>query len=1030
MKKLILFKVLLILLGFAQLQAQTFPLKVENGKLTYLPDSKGNRILDFSSCGYMNSEQDIPAVPLAIFVPHSSGDNSIRIQQAIDYVSSLPMNKNGFRGTVLLDKGVFELNKELFITTSGVVLQGSGKTETILLKKGVDRGALIYIEGKQNIQILDTLQVTTSYVPVNTTIIDIATHGKLQEGSRVFIVRPSTKEWIASLGCDVFGGGIGALGWKSGEMDIHWDRTITNVSGNQVTLDAPLTVALDKTYGDALLIPYQWTGRINNVGVSNLTLTSDYNKQYAKDEDHCWTGISMEHAENCWIQKVNFKHFAGSAVVLQPSTSKITVEDCISLEPISEIGGMRRNTFMTYGQQTLFQRCYSEYGIHDFAIGYCAAGPNAFVQCETKESFGFSGPVSSWACGVLFDIVNVDGHDLSFKNLGQSKNGAGWNTANSLFWQCTAAEIECYSPVTDAANRAYGCWAQFSGDGDWAESNNHVHPRSFFYAQLSERLGKDMSDRARILHMNTNASSSPTVEVAMKLAQEAKKPKLTLEMWINQQIATIDVPAQLKSIDQIKIKNNPALPKTTHHIDIVNGRLTMDGALLVGSRISVPWWSGKLRTPAIKKAGPHLTRFVPGREGQGVTDRIDSVVDFMQRNNVRVLDHNYGLWYDRRRDDHERIRRRDGDVWGPLYEQPFGRTNSDKMAWDGMSKYDLNRPNAWYWSRLKSFADKGEASGLLLFHQNYFQHNILEAGAHWVDSPWRTANNVNHTDFPEPVHFAGDKRIFVADIFYDITHPVRRELHRNYIRQCLNNFADNDNVIQLISEEYSGPLHFVEFWLDVIAEWEAETGKNALVALSTTKDVQDAILNDPKRAAVVDIIDIRYWHYKDDGTVYAPEGGKNLAPRQHARQMKVGKVTFNEAYKAVSEYRSKYPEKAVTYYAQNYPAMAWAVLMAGGSCPVLPIKDQAFLNAVAQMEMVETGTDNYCLLVKSDIGCVIYSQFDDEVPVQLSSGRYIVKFINPSTGDISILNNSLKINGDYRFKSPNGKTGIYWLCKK
>ena len=75
------------------------------------------------------------------------------------------------------------------------------------------------------------------------------------------------------------------------------------------------------------------------------------------------------------------------------------------------------------------------------------------------------------------------------------------------------------------------------------------------------------------------------------------------------------------------------------------------------------------------------------------------------------------------------------------------------------------------------------------------------------------------------------------------------------------------------------------------------------------KDVQDAILNDTRRAKLVDIIDIRYWHYKVDG-LYAPEGGKNLAPRQHARKMKVGKVTFDEAYRAVSEYRKKFPGKS------------------------------------------------------------------------------------------------------------------------
>lgn len=43
-------------------------------------------------------------------------------------------------------------------------------------------------------------------------------------------------------------------------------------------------------------------------------------------------------------------------------------------------------------------------------------------------------------------------------------------------------------------NRAYGCWAQFSGDGEWAQSNNHVQPRSIFYAQLEERLQRNVQN--------------------------------------------------------------------------------------------------------------------------------------------------------------------------------------------------------------------------------------------------------------------------------------------------------------------------------------------------------------------------------------------------------------------------------------------------------------------------------------------------------------------------------------------------------
>ena len=1018
----------LLSIGFVQSYAQTFALQVKNDQITYLNDDRGNRILDFSTCGYKSSEQDIPSVRNVVFVPWKAGDNTARIQRAIDYVASLAPDASGFRGAVLLDQGEFSLSGSIRISASGIVLRGTDKEKTILLKKGVDRGALIYMEGMDDLNVQDTLKVLSHYVPVNARTLEVASGVSLKKGDRVMVTRPSGKEWIASLGCDIFGGGISALGWKEGDMDLTWDRTVCEVNGNQVTLDAPLTVALDANYGTSSLLTYQWNGRIHDCGVENMTLISDYDKRYPKDEDHCWTGISIEDAENCWVRLVNFKHFAGSAVIVQRTGSKITVEDCISKEPVSEIGGMRRCTFHTLGQQTLFQRCYSEQGIHDFAAGYCAAGPNAFVQCDSYESLGFSGSIDAWACGLLFDVVNIDGHNLTFKNLGQDKNGAGWNTANSLFWQCTAAEIECYAPAKDAMNRAYGCWAQFSGDGEWAQSNNHVQPRSIFYAQLGERLNKECAERARILPRNTSATSSPTVEVAMELAKEAYKPRLTLEHWIDQAPFDAEISSgNLKTIEQIKY-NSPVKPIIKNHIAIVDGRIQMNGELLVGGKHEVPWWNGKLKTNFLPKAKPHITRFVPDREGLGLTDRIDSVIDYMKRYNLLVLDHNYGLWYDRRRDDHERIRRRDGDVWGPFYEQPFKRSG-EGTAWEGLSKYDLTQPNAWYWARLKEFADKASQNGLLLFHENYFQHNILEAGAHWVDCPWRTANNINSTDFPEPVPFAGDKRIFMADMFYDINHPVRRELHRQYIRQCLDNFADNENVVQLISAEFTGPLHFVQFWLDIIAEWEAETGKHASVALSTTKDVQDAILSDPKRSAIVDIIDIRYWHYKSDGTLYAPEGGKNMAPRQHMRKMKVGKITFSEAYKAVHEYRTKYPQKAVTFYAQNYPAMAWAIFMAGGSCPSIFVNDSMFLRDAACMEVEETGTDFYKKMVKSDIGAIIYSQSGGDIPLKLSPGKYILKYVNPSNGRIELINKSLKIKDIYNLKIPENKEGIYWFHK-
>ena len=1008
-------------------------IEIKKDKIIYHQDSLGNRVLDFSYCGYKNSTEDIPFISNVVFVPHQVDDASRVIQQAIYHVEQLPLNKAGFRGAVLLDEGVFTIGESLFISKSGVVLRGSGKTKTVLKKTGIERSALIHVEGINDFNVTDTIDIVSDYVPLNSRVLHVNNISKLKANDQIMVFRPSEEEWIKSLGCDHFGGGITYLGWKPGEIDIHWDRTVLDINAKTVEIDAPLTMALNAKEAQSKILIYDWPGRIEHVGIEELSIESAYNKDNLKDEDHGWTGISIANAKECWVRQVNFKHLAGSAVIIQPTGSRITVEDCISIAPVSEIGGMRRSTFLTMGQLTLFQRCYSEEGIHDFGAGYLAAGPNAFVQCESKNSHSYSGAIDSWASGLLFDIVNIDGNDLVFKNFGQDNNGAGWSTANSLFWQCTASVIECYSPNEENRNRAHGCWAQFSGDGEWNASNSHVQPRSFFYAQLSDRLGEDFSRRARLLPVSTSASTSPTLEQAREFTIEAREPKVTLKKWIEEKPSPVVARDEsMVTIHQLPARKHVDSHERTGKTGITNGKISFNEQLLTGRTTGVSWWSGKLRTTQVSKATPHITRFVPGREGTGLTDRIDSVVNHMKMNDISVLDHNYGLWYDRRRDDHQRVKRKDGEVWGPFYEQPFARSG-EGIAWDGLSKYDLTKPNAWYWSRLKEFAREGANKGILLFHQHYFQHNILEAGAHWVDSPWRTANNVNNTGLPEPVPFAGDKRVFMAEMFYDTENEHRRALHENYIKQGLNALAEEDNVVHLTSAEFTGPLHFVEFWLDVIDDWKKETGKDVLTALSATKDVQDAILNDPSRAGIVDIIDIRFWHYKEGGELYAPEGGKSLAPRQFARIMKTGKVSFEDVYKSVSEYRVKYPEKAVTYYAPRYPEMAWAIFMGGGSLPAIPrISNPVFLEDALKMEMVDldkSRTRNYLALENRAVGKIIYFvKSGESTSIPISPGTYQISKVDTSTGNIDVIIPRQGIKNEFTIRQPKSNE-VYWFKK-
>ena len=1009
--------------------------------------------LDYSYCGYHCSAQPIPSVKVVTYVlPSGQSDGAHQltdaalIQQAIDWVSQQkPDKRTGFRGAVLLGEGSFTISEPLRIRTSGVVLRGSGRGKTILRKTGYDRGAAIYIEGTRELIAKDTFDVAD--VKPGALSISLTSHlSPLSSHDRVMICRPSTQEWIDALDCASFGGGkrMGYWAWHVGDIDLRWNRQITAVNGNQISLNAPITCSIEQRWGGAKAIIYENKGTISECGIENLSLASDYDQSRPLDEDHCWDGIYVAEAENCWIRMVDFQHFAGSAVVIQKSAQQVTVEDCISKHPVSEIGGFRRRTFLTFGEMTLFQRCYSEHGINDFAVGHTAPGPNAFVQCESFESFGPSGAISSWAPGILFDVVNIDGNDIVFKNWELEKFGAGWSTANSTMWQSTASGLFCYSP--DSLNRNYsrGCWGQIHGNGEYTEMNEHVKPYSLFASQLEKRLGRDVSQQCRILERNTNASSSPTIEEAMKMAEEALKPRPTLLQWIEAARFVGDTSPTTAFAGFARKSKETDKPSYA----LTNGWLSKDGAILVGNKHQTPWWNGRTTDAAMAKAKPALTRFVPGQEGIGGTDRIDSVVTWMQRTNTLLFSQNYGLWTDRRRDDHERIRRKDGDAWAPFYEQPFARTggvlsvqcrvqsvesgasekssannnstiytldSKQNKAWDGMTKYDLTTLNKWYFDRLQQFAKKTESIGLLLKNQHYFQHNILEAGAHWVDCPWRTANNINNTPFLEPVNFTGDKRIFTATLFYDVTNPTLRQLHRQYIRQSLDAFKGQPNVIHSIGEEFTGPLHFVQFWLDVVAEWEQENGK-VLIDLAVNKDVQDAILNDPVRSKVVDIIDIEQWFYHNKGE-YAPPGGVNMAQRQYMRKIRTGSARFEDVYRAVSEYRLQYPGKAVIYSAQKAPELCWASLMAGGSCAAIPVKDEAFLKAIATMQVDSSQVKDGIYLLHGPKDVLVFKDSDKTVPVNDPKLRIIE--IDMKTGKLSPLKTRESLSGK----------GLFWLRK-
>ena len=145
-----------------------------------------------------------------------------------------------------------------------------------------------------------------------------------------------------------------------------------------------------------------------------------------------------------------------------------------------------------------------------------------------------------------------------------------------------------------------------------------------------------------------------------------------------------------------------------------------------------------------------------------------------------------------------------------------------------------------------------------------------------------------------------------------------------------------------------------------------------------------------------------------------------MAQRQYLRKIRTGSARFEDVYRAVSEYRTQYPGKAVIYSAQKYPEMCWASFIAGGSCAAIPVTDLGFLYEVTLMSPCLA--DGICTL-RGDNGYVIYNEDIHSVSLNLGKDKYIMYEINAKTGDICRLRD---VTGLVEI---NDK-GVFWLSKK
>jgi hypothetical protein len=493
-----------------------------DGKLVYTPDEKGNIIPDFSYAGYGGGGVKIPDVSVKVKVSSVEGDNTANVQNAIDKVSAMPLDKKGFRGAVLLKKGFYSIEKPIHISVSGVVIRGEGMDEkgTVLFGKGFFKNEeiqkshrklnFIIVEGSEGIREIagTSVKITDEYVPVGARSFNVENNDEFKAGDKIIVRRHSNKDWVHELGMDQDKNNT----WEP--FNLTFDRIVTKVEGNKIFFDAPLVCAIESRWGGGEIVKYDEGGRICNVGIENLRGISDFDStvktdkfgntdrenyvgfEYFSDENHYWNFIHIDNLRNGWVRNVTALHFAGGTVFMAKGSKCVTVQDCVTVEPVSFTAGVRRFTYQITGQQCFVQRCFSDRGRHSFVLcDSTATGPNVFLDCEITRPYSTSEPHSVYVTGCLYDNVKAPLSTRFWKNI-----MIGWAGANCVMWNCEGMFLVQKPPTAQNYSIGHiGIHAVVFNTGliDYTKENGyiesldmHVSPRSLYLNQLENRLGK------------------------------------------------------------------------------------------------------------------------------------------------------------------------------------------------------------------------------------------------------------------------------------------------------------------------------------------------------------------------------------------------------------------------------------------------------------------------------------------------------------------------------------------------------------
>jgi uncharacterized protein YjdB len=333
----------------------------QDGKLVYIPDYKGNQILDHSMVGYKGGAEAIPNVPVRVRVSPLADDTQDAwqlIQDAIHYVSRYPVQEDGFRGAVYLEPGVFRISQPLQVETSGVVIRGAGAGEPIPVKGSgtvedpyyMDRASqeaeagvtklvatwklttaaytpsdnhtthksntstpygtgssssMIYFNGGGLEPTNVTTTVTDQYVGAGQNVVHVASVEGFAVGDLVIVQKTVNPDWVRALYMDRVDGDSNWLPGGNLETGFagnpfaseRYIRSIDPIAGT-ITFEESLSDNLDLRWGVPTIVKMQEGGRISHVGVENIQAISHFESDNKPELERFGANFKLFNDEN------------------------------------------------------------------------------------------------------------------------------------------------------------------------------------------------------------------------------------------------------------------------------------------------------------------------------------------------------------------------------------------------------------------------------------------------------------------------------------------------------------------------------------------------------------------------------------------------------------------------------------------------------------------------------------------------------------------------------------------------------------